>query len=217
MMNLAERWKLRAQGTNPCRHLQRYPETKRTRYPKLDELQRIGAALAGISPELAGCIRFIALSGCRLSEGVGLMLEAVDFKTGEWTLADAKAGARTVVLGAPALALLSGLELAKGRAWPVTKHMVEKAWRRVRDQAEAPDLRIHDLRHGVGTYAGAAGLNAFIVRDLLGHRTMAMTGRYVSRHIDPLRLAADTVSGQIAAALEGKPAEVLPLRRSEQA
>jgi hypothetical protein len=48
-----------------------------------------------------------------------------------------------------------------------------------------------------GTYAGAAGLNAFIVRDLLGHKTLAMTGRYVSRHADPLRAAADAVSGQI--------------------
>ena len=27
-----------------------------------------------------------------------------------------------------------------------------------------------------GTYAAQAGLNAFMVRDLLGHKTMAMTG-----------------------------------------
>jgi integrase len=77
-------------------------------------------------------------------------------------------------------------------------------------------LRLHDLRHGVGTYAGAAGLNAFLVRDMLGHRTMAMTGRYVSKHVDLLRAAADTISGQIAAAMERPPAQVVVLPKAGQ-
>jgi integrase len=108
---------------------------------------------------------------------------------------------------------------------PVTVNMIEKAWggdkahsksrkkgrRGIRDRAGVPDLRVHDLRHGVGTYAGAAGLNAFIVRDLLGHKTMTMTGRYVSKHVDPLRAAADAISGQIAAAMEREPAEVVEM------
>ncbi len=41
-----------------------------------------------------------------------------------------------------------------------------------------------------GTYAAQAGLNAFMVRDLLGHKTMAMTGRYVEKATEPLRAAA---------------------------
>ena len=53
-----------------------------------------------------------------------------------------------------------------------------------------------------------------MVRDLLGHKTMAMTGRYVSRHVDPLRAAADAISGQIAAAMERPPAEVVDLPKS---
>jgi integrase len=108
---------------------------------------------------------------------------------------------------------------------PITVNMIERAWigdkaqprRRkkarpgIRDRAGVPDLRIHDLRHGVGTYAGAAGMNAFVIRDLLGHKTMAMTGRYVSRHVDPLRAAADAVSGQIAAALAGPAGDVVQM------
>jgi integrase len=139
------------------------------------------------------------------------------------------------MLGAPALALLASLERTKGRAFvrkdgkPVTVNMIERAWigdktqpkhRKkkdrpgIRDRAGVPDLRVHDLRHGVGTYAGAAGLNAFIVRDLLGHKTMAMTGRYVSKHVDPLRAAADAVSGQIDAAMKRPPAEVVDLPKA---
>jgi integrase len=224
MFHLAERWKLRPLSSNPCRHVRRYPERQRDRYPLPEELERVGAALRAMEAagELrtsdAACIRFLALVGCRLSEAVELNLESVNFRTGIWTLPDAKAGARPVMLGAPALVLLAGLGRATGRAFvrqsgaPVTVNMIEHAWSAVRDRADARDLRLHDLRHGVGTYAGAAGLNAFLVRDLLGHKTMSMTGRYVSKHADPLRAAADAVSGQIAAALEGPPADLVPIR-----
>jgi hypothetical protein len=41
-----------------------------------------------------------------------------------------------------------------------------------------------------------------------------MTGRYVSRHADPLRAAADAISRQIAAALGGEAAEVVPMRKT---
>ena len=59
----------------------------------------------------------------------------------------------------------------------------------------------------MGTYGGQAGLNAFIVRDLLGHKTLAITARYVERDTNPLRAAADQVSGRIAAALQSVVAE----------
>jgi integrase len=242
MMTLAERWKLRPLNSNPCRHVERYRENARDRYPLPEELERIGTAMREMDeageahvPERL-CIRFLALVGCRLSEAIELELDAVDFRTGAWTLPDAKAGARVVMLGAPALALLASLGRTTGRAFvtavskPLTVNMVERAWSGdkaqpkrgkkerpgIRDRAGVPDLRLHDLRHGVGTYAGAAGLNAFMVRDLLGHRTMAMTGRYVSRHVDPLRAAADAISGQIAAAMERSPAEVVEMPKAGQ-
>ena len=63
------------------------------------------------------------------------------------------------------------------------------------------DARLHDLRHTAGTFAALAGANAFAVRDLLGHRTLAMTGRYVERAADMVRATADAVSERVAAAL----------------
>jgi integrase len=240
MLNLSELWRMRPDGTNPCRHVRRYPEAKRERFLSAAELERLGAALremeatGAIRPEVAACIRFLALTGCRLGEAVGATWDAIDAEAGVWRLSDAKAGARTVALGAPALALLTGLARSGDRVFadasgkPVTTNVLERAWigekaqpehrRRarpgVRDRAGVPDVRLHDLRHTLGTYAGSAGLNAFLVRDLLGHKTMTMAGRYVSRNADPLRAAADVVSAQIAAALDGKPAEVVELRKA---
>jgi hypothetical protein len=57
----------------------------------------------------------------------------------------------------------------------------------------------------VGTYAGQTGANAFQVRDLLRHRDLSMTGRYVNRADDPVRALSDQVGARIAAGLEGRP------------
>jgi integrase len=94
---------------------------------------------------------------------------------------------------------------------PLSASTLDKAWQRIRKRAGIADARLHDLRHTVGTYAGSAGLNAFLVRDLLGHKTLAMTGRYVERNVDPLRAAAEAISSRIAAAMAGQVAEVVPL------
>jgi integrase len=138
---------------------------------------------------------------------------------GTLCLSDAKAGPRVVPLAAPAVAALSGsvrddaspiFRVADGKLLSVST--LEKAWRRICKLARLENARLHDLRHTVGTYAGSAGLNAFMVRDLLGHKTLAMTNRYVERDADPLRAAANTVSGRIAAAMAGeKGAEVVEL------
>jgi len=222
---LAEVWKLRPAGSNPCRGIKRYKEATRERFYSPDELARLGNALAeaehnGTAP--AGAIlaiKLLALTGCRVGEILSLKWEHVDLSAGLLRLADAKAGARNVPLGAPAIALLSDLP-RDGSPWvvagmgagePLSVWTLESAWQRLRKRAGLTDARLHDLRHTTGTYAGAAGLNAFIVRDLLGHKTLAMTGRYVERDTDPLRAAADHVSGRIAAAMAGKTAEVVPL------
>ncbi len=55
-------------------------------------------------------------------------------------------------------------------------------------------------------------LLGLMVRDLLGHKTMAMTGRYVEKATEPLRAAADAVAGRVAAAMNGRQeAEVVEL------
>ena len=96
---------------------------------------------------------------------------------------------------------------------PLPQGTIEGAWDRIRKMAGVPDGRLHDFRHTTGTYAAQAGFNAFQVRDLLGHSTLAMTGRYVERDTGPLRAAADAVAGRIAAAMGGDSGEVVDLKR----
>lgn len=217
MFNLAEAWRLRPLQSNPCYRIERYPERARDRFYSDDELKEIGAALADaervgtIADGAIAALRLLALTGCRASEILELRWADVDLAAGVLRLTDAKAGARTVPLGAPAIALLRGLprigeRVVSGRrpGSPLTLPALEAAWKKVRTAAGLSNARIHDLRHTVGTYAGQAGLNAFTVRDVLGHKGLAMTGRYVSADTAPLRRAADEVAGRVAAALAGE-------------
>jgi len=51
MMNLAELWGLRPDGTNPCRHVERYRERRRERFLSEIELARLGDTLAAMERE----------------------------------------------------------------------------------------------------------------------------------------------------------------------
>lgn len=224
MMSLAAGdWELRED--NPCRGIQKFPEHKRTAFFSDAHLKSIGEALAHLeargelAPSCARAIRLLAVTGMRLGEVLSLRWADFDAQAGVVRLPDAKAGARTVPLGAPALVLMKAFQ-EQGTAGPYVCHgsnpkeplaktTLHHVWNAVRKAAELPTSRMHDFRHTVGTYAAQAGMNAFLVRDLLGHRTMSMTGRYVERHADPVRVAADAVANRVSAAMApGGTAEV---------
>jgi integrase len=238
--SLAELWEMRPEGSNPCSKIERYPENHRERFLSADELGRLGATLrqaetVGLPWKAGGCtlyrrvttgaIELLLYTGCRLSEVLNLQWEHVDFDTSTIALEETKSGRpQLVTMNAPARQVLKVLEAAKASEWvlpsvsssirPLSKASIEAAWHRLRTVAQLNDVRLHDLRHTVGTYAGQSGANAFLVRDLLRHKNLAMTGRYVNRSDDPVRTLSDQVGERIAAGLAGrKVADVVPLKR----
>ena len=137
---------------------------------------------------VTGAIDLLLYTGCRLSEVLNLRWEHIDFAAGVIKLADTKSGGpQLVTMNAPARQVLKALEAEKGGSeWvlpsvsnpkqPISKAGIEAAWHKIREAAQIDDVRMHDLRHTVGTYAGQTGANAFLVRDLLRHKNLAMTG-----------------------------------------
>ncbi len=104
--------------------------------------------------------------------------------------------------------------------FPGTKdraHLVglQKIWPRLRNRADLPDVRLHDLRHSFASVGAAGGDSLLIIGKLLGHKNAASTQRYAHLGDDPLRSAADRISQKIAAAMSGQPeAEVVELKKS---
>ncbi len=230
IFNLSEAWEIRPDGTNPCRHVQRYKENKRERFLSDSELGSIHQVMRAMEEEQAvpsvvlNAIRLLALTGCRLGEIRRLRWEDVDFENGCLSIPDSKTGPRLHGIGAHSLALLATLPRTEGSPWvfcgtdptaALRKERLEKAWQKIRAAAGIEDIRLHDLRHTVGTYAGQTGANSFLVRDKLGHKTTAMTDRYVNRDASPLRKLSDQVENRIVAATgSAESGKIIPIRKS---
>jgi hypothetical protein len=105
MFSLAEMWGLRPDGSNPRRHIRKYPEHKRERFLSAAELKRLGNVLNEMAAErielssAIAAVKLLVLTGCRLNEIVKLRWENVDIEAGALRLPDSKSGAKVVHLG----------------------------------------------------------------------------------------------------------------------
>jgi integrase len=228
MFNLAERWGLRPDGSNPCRHVEKFAERKRERMLSPAELARLGDALAAYdgSPYAVAAVKLLIFSGARLGEVLTLKWEWIDFERGVARLPDSKTGAKTLHLPPPALALLAELRRVEGNRFVIVGSVagapivnIQNSWQAIRKAAGLDDLRLHDLRHSFASVGAATGLSLLVIGRLLGHSQPGTTARYAHFADDPLKSAADSIAAKIATAMTGgsgkgveADAAVVPLR-----
>lgn len=129
---------------------------------------------------------------------------------GRPALADSKTGQKNIPLGPPALELLNSLASVMTTEWvfparsgPGPFMGVEKVWNRIRERAGFPELRIHDLRHSFASMGLAGGSTLTVIGALLGHSDVKTTAQYAHLSADPVRTAADRISGAMATAMGG--------------
>ena len=85
----------------------------------------------------------------------------------------------------------------------------------MRKAANLNDVRLHDLRHYFASIGLLSGDSLPLIGKLLGHADVKTTARYAHLADDPLKAAANRISGNIAAAMEGKPgATVVRIRKT---
>ncbi len=208
--NLAEVWGWRTEGSNPCRHVSRYKEVSRDRYLSESELQRLGRVLQvaefewHMCPYALAAIRLLVLTGCRSAEILELRWEHVDLEQRCLWLPDSKTGKRTVLLNEPALDVLSGIEqkddnphVILGEKPSSHRSSLQALWERIREAAEIPDVRIHDLRHTYASYGVNGGHNLAVVGRLLGHNKITTTQRYAHLADESVRRATDAIGAAL--------------------
>ena len=206
---------------NPASGIQPHPERRRDRIPTDQELAVVLDALNAtpIRPQAALLFKLLLLTGARTSEWRAAEWSWIDADGRTLRLPDAKAGARPVALSRVVQALLAaGPHTSRfvipddtGEA-PLSSSSVSHAWETVRKAAGVKDLRVHDLRHGYATRGAALGASAVVLRDALGHKSLAMTSRYVARQNDPVRELTERIGAQIAAIRSEGGADVVSLR-----
>jgi integrase len=221
----AEKHGYRAEGANPCRHVERYREHRRERFLSEAELARLAAVLAEAekdgteSPYTLAAIRLLIFTGGRLREILNLRWEHVDLQRALLLLPDSKTGQKAIYLNAPALDVLAKLPRLAGNPHVIVGERegaalvnLEKPWRRIRAKAGLDGVRLHDLRHSFASVAASGGMSLPMIGKLLGHTQAATTERYAHLAADPVRAANEAIGARLAAVMKGEAkAEVVEL------
>ncbi len=159
-------------------------------------------------PALGVFVRLALATGARRGELLKLTWADVDLKRGSILLRDTKNGddRRVPLIGDALKALKAHAKVRRmddARVFPgrttETPPQVDKAWHAALTAAEIDKLRIHDLRHSCGSYLARAGLSAFQIAAILGHRSgPQLTARYVHLHAEESR---ELMEGALAGVL----------------
>ena len=197
---------------NPARDVPMNRRTALTRFLSRDELRRLHRALdkhARIGTRLArqaDIVRLLLLTGCRRGEILAL-------RWNEWhgdtiDLADAKSGPRKVYLNAAARQIIERqprgqspfvFPSVRNRERPHAPHL--PLWDRVRIEARIEDVRLHDLRHTLTSYAVMNGVPVPVVSRILGHSNVRMTLRYAHLADKDIAAAAERIGAAMARAM----------------
>jgi integrase len=201
----------RPKYSNPARGIEKYAERGRERYLSAVEIERLGKALSESDdewPTAIAALKLLIFTGARHREITRLRWDQIDMERGIARLDDAKTGRRNIQLPAPALKVLVELprrvnnpHVIWGRRTGSHLINLHDAWHRIRAKAGLPDIRIHDLRHSVGSIAVAGGASLRLVGAVLGHASVLTSGRYAHVAHDPAKAVAEKVGAEIDALL----------------
>ncbi|MGY5811894.1 tyrosine-type recombinase/integrase [Rhizobium sp. LEGMi198b] len=203
---------------NPCLKVERYKEKARDAWLNEQEMPKFLAALDEIETPVGELLRFLAVSGWRISEARLLDWADVDLPRLLIRLPDSKVGAIDRPLSADAAVIVdrqphrSGFvfSASNGRR-PLDYKLAGKTLSTICEKAEVARITPHVLRHTFATWAANAGATAHELREAGGWRTLAMANRYVSRSETLGRAGAEKAAKAIN--IFSKPAgEVLKLK-----
>jgi integrase len=206
---------------NPCRGVERYPETPRERHLTRDELVSLSRALDEDEDQQAVAIfRLLLLTGARKSELCSACWSEFRLEpdceppSGVWTKPASNTKQKKthrIPLSAQAVTLFNEIGKRPGVAVLPGSYVfpygagfrsnLRAPWRRVCRAADLGEgLRIYDLRHSYASILAGQGLSLLIIGRLLGHSVATTTARYAHLLDDPLRQATSLVGAVVASA-----------------
>jgi integrase len=150
--------------------IQLLPEKKYQRREVTPDMARLLIEKAS-TPRAKALIAFSAYTGLRLGEV--LKLKPADIKGDALLLRDTKNGTDRVVPILPGLKPHLG-QIPFGANW----RNVYRGFERARERAGL-EIRYHDLRHMVGTALHEAGQSQRTIMDIMGHKSIQTSARYI--------------------------------------
>jgi integrase len=216
----------RMRSDNPVRGVIRPADGRRERRLSDVEYAALGAALrqaaaGAVWPAAVTAIRFLAASGWRAGEALGLRWADVDLARRTATLADTKTGRSMRPLSHTACDALRALGRGADAAlvFPPTRGEgtmtgFRKLWDRIAGLGDLPaDVTPHVLRHSFASLAADLGYSEPTIGALIGHKGHSVTSRYMHAADAVLLAAADAVAAETMVRMgEVQTATIVPLR-----
>jgi integrase len=164
-----------------------------SRRPPEEEQRLLDAAL----PWLREIIIFALNTGMRQNEILSLKWSQVDLFRRTATLIETKnKEKRTIPINQTVLEILkskdrvrsiSGYVFTSQTGSKLDARNLLRAFYAARKKVGLEDVRFHDLRHTFATRLVQAGVNLYVVKELLGHKSLTMTMRYAHHYPESLR------------------------------
>src|SRR5438132_7564199 len=188
MLNIAVEWELLEKS--PMQGMKFLRENNaRTRYLSVGECHRLIDSC--MAPHIRAIVTVALHTGMRLGEILNLRWQDLDFSSGFILVRDSKNGqARQVPMDSMISTVL--------RSWPrlsdqdivFTSVMtggrivdVRTGFLNSCKRAELTDLHFHDLRHTFASQFVMAGVDIYILKEILGHKSITNSQRYA--HLSP--------------------------------
>ena len=203
IMQQAEIYGFRPEGSNPCVKIKRYRLKARECFLTPQQIQKLGQVLSAHEKRhrhQVAVIRLLVLTGCR--KGEILNLQWSFYRDGHLHLPDSKTGPKIIFLSTPARQILDNLPQGRSKwVFPGPGHGKPLShvslWLQVRKQAGLDSVRLHDLRHSYASTAIGHGVDFRTVGALLGHEDSNTTLKYVHLCDDAVLASAQMVGDAI--------------------
>ncbi len=196
----------RMRTDNPVRGVVRFADGQRDRRLTNDEYRALGSALKAAAPDsvwmpAVNATRFLAITGWRRGEALGLRWAEIDFARRTATLTETKTGRSVRPLSRAACVLVQGMKRTSDFVFPAVGN--ERAltgfpqiWARKLAKLKAfpKGITPHTLRHSFASLAADLGYSEPTIAALIGHKGRTMTSRYLHAADAVLLAAADAVA-----------------------
>jgi integrase len=195
---------------NPVSRVRKYAENRRERRLSDEEYTQFGAGLrqaeAAMWPPAVACMRFLALTGWRAGEALGLRSRDVDLVRRTAFLPDSKTGRSMRPLSYAACDVLRSMTRLSDDTlvFPATRgdgvmSGFKRFSRRIIALSGLPrEVTPHVLRHSFASLAADLGLSEPTIGALIGHKGHSVTSRYMHGADGVLLAAADAVARRTA-------------------
>lgn len=212
-------WAIRQElipNRNPAAGVELFAAKERDRFLSEAEVRRFFAALEDFSEDFRDLVQLLIFTGKRRENIAGMRWAWISWENRSFVIpaeAEKTDHADGTVLSDAAFAIL-----ARRRADQIREHRLGEfvfpspssksghyanpstSWRRLCAVAKLDDLRIHDLRRTLGSWAAERNYSLHTIADMLGHSSTAATHIYARIPSHRKREAVADVAGAIAAA-----------------